>query len=84
MNFKSLTVLLLAIVTVSFSSCCDKQKAGENYSIVDGVIVFDEPEREAGQQSVLQLAVDPIEEVRIAFVGLGMRGNDSLVSTDNP
>lgn len=78
MNFKSLTVLLLAIVTVSFSSCCDKQKAGENYSIVDGVIVFDEPEREAGQQSVLQLAVDPIEEVRIAFVGLGMRGADAV------
>ncbi len=46
----------------------------ENYSVVDGVIVFDEPVRTQDQHSVLQLTVDPIPVVRVGFIGLGMRG----------
>lgn len=53
---------------------CASQEGGEDYKIVDGTIVFDEPQRAPGQQSVLGLAVDPIEVVRVGFVGLGMRG----------
>ena len=49
-----------------------------NYSIVHNTIVFDEPQRVEGQQSVLQFAVDPIENVRIGFIGLGMRGPDAV------
>ena len=49
-----------------------------NYSIVHNTIVFDEPQRIEGQKSVLQFAVDPIENVRIGFIGLGMRGPDAV------
>lgn len=39
-----------------------------------GTIVVDTPAREAGQQHVLGLTADKMETVRVAFVGLGMRG----------
>lgn len=39
-----------------------------------GTIVVDTPARPAGQQSALGLTVPKIENVRVAFVGLGMRG----------
>ena len=46
--------------------------------IENGMIVFDEPHRAAGQQSMLQFAADPIPVVRVGFVGLGMRGPDAV------
>ena len=39
-----------------------------------GTIVVDTPARPAGQQHVLGLKTDKIQTVRVAFVGLGMRG----------
>ena len=38
------------------------------------MITTTSPERPAGQQPVVGLRVPPIEEVRVAFVGLGERG----------
>ena len=38
------------------------------------MIVFDEPSRAAGQESMLGFAAEPIPVVRVGFVGLGMRG----------
>ena len=48
------------------------------YTIQDGTIVTEVPERPAGQQSALGLAVEKIPVVRVAFVGLGMRGPDAV------
>ena len=56
------------------SCCCDNGISGENYQFKDGMIVFDEPARAAGQESMLQFAADPIPVVRVGFVGLGSRG----------
>ena len=39
-----------------------------------GTIVVDTPAREAGQEHVVGFKTDKIETVRVAFVGLGMRG----------
>lgn len=39
-----------------------------------GTIVVDTPARPAGQQSALGLTVPKLQNVRVAFVGLGMRG----------
>lgn len=39
-----------------------------------GTIVVETPERPAGQQNVLDLATPALPVVRVAFVGLGMRG----------
>ena len=80
MNNKILHLILGIILLLGISGCDSKGAKTEkkNYKIVDGIIVFDEPQREKGQQSVLQFAVDPIENVRIGFIGLGMRGPDAV------
>lgn len=36
------------------------------------------PQRPAGQESVLGLTADPIDTVRVGFIGLGMRGHDAV------
>ena len=43
-----------------------------------GPIRIDVPERPAGQESVLGLATDPIDTVRVGFIGLGMRGYSAV------
>ncbi len=48
------------------------------YTIQDGTIVTEVPERAAGQQSAIGLTVAKIPVVRVAFVGLGMRGPDAV------
>ncbi|MEI8203207.1 MAG: Gfo/Idh/MocA family oxidoreductase [Bacteroidota bacterium] len=42
------------------------------------IIKTSEPPRPKGQTDVLQLACTPIDTVRIAFIGLGMRGSDAV------
>ena len=42
------------------------------------LIEFPEPARPAGQQDVLQLRCDPIDTVRMAFIGLGARGSSAV------
>lgn len=43
-----------------------------------GVIKVDVPERPAGQESALGMTADPIDVVRVGFVGLGMRGYSAV------
>ena len=43
-----------------------------------GTIEIETPEREEGQQHVIGLKADKLETVRVAFVGLGMRGPDAV------
>ncbi len=47
-------------------------------SIVDGRIVFDTPQREAGQQTMLEFAAEPIAVVRVGIIGIGMRGQGAV------
>ena len=73
---------MFLVIVIALSSCnggsqSDKQ-TGKNYQIKDNVIVFDEPQRVEGQTSMLQFAAEPIENVRIGFIGLGMRGYDAV------
>ena len=42
------------------------------------MIVFDEPARVAGQESMLGFAAEPIPVVRVGFVGIGMRGSAAV------
>ena len=48
------------------------------YTIQNGTIVTEVPQRPAGQQSALGMTVPKIPVVRVAFVGLGMRGPDAV------
>lgn len=67
---KKYALLLCALAALACAGGC----ASEGWRTVDGVIVFDTPAREAGQQSVLRLQTEPLETVRVGFIGLGMRG----------
>ena len=44
----------------------------------EGTIVTETPTRPAGQQDALGMTAKPLSEVRVAFVGLGMRGADAV------
>lgn len=57
--------IIISIVTVLAMCSCASQS---------GPIVIDVPERPAGQEDVIALAVDPIDTVHVGFIGLGMRG----------
>ena len=43
-----------------------------------GIIRTPEPKRPAGQQDMIQFAAEPIADVGIGVVGLGMRGGDAV------
>lgn len=63
---KSLSLLFLCFLLIS----CGSQKVDEQSS----TIKTDVPARSAGQSDVLELKTDPLPTVRVAFIGLGMRG----------
>ncbi|MGL4993585.1 MAG: Gfo/Idh/MocA family protein [Bacteroidales bacterium] len=80
---KKICFLLALIQCVLFSSCTEgtSQKVTQNvtekgtkWSWDQGTIVVEEPARKAGQESVIGLTTPKMDGVRVAFVGLGMRG----------
>ena len=73
-SFTAVFMLLIVVMTSCKSDC----NSGKNYIIEDNFIVFDEPQRVDGQTSMLEFAAEPIENVRIGFIGLGMRGPDAV------
>lgn len=70
------TILFLAICLCFIG--CSKQSA-----CTTTMIPTPTPERPAGQEDVLQLKVDPIPTVRVAFIGLGMRGPGAVSRMTN-
>ena len=75
-KFNLFFILCATLMMGVMQSCSDATSsiAGDNYSFQDGMIVFDEPARVEGQQSMLGFAAEPIPVVRVGFIGLGMRG----------
>jgi predicted dehydrogenase len=63
---KILSLFILGFLLIS----CGQQKVKEQ----PFVIKTDVPARPAGQTDVLDLKTDPLPTVRVAFIGLGMRG----------
>ena len=70
------TVIAVVISLTGICSCCNQNEYG--YNIKDGVIVYNTPERPAGQISMIGFATEPIDTVRIGFIGLGMRGPSAI------
>ena len=62
MDMKRLIIFIASILVVC---SCARQ---------NGLIVIDTPARPAGQQDAIAMTSDPIDTVRVGFVGLGMRG----------
>lgn len=69
---KKITLILtfLTAVFVLCTSCCEHKP----YKIVGCTIVCDTPARPAGQQDMLGFAAEPMDTVRVGFIGLGSRG----------
>lgn len=59
-------------------SCRQTVPASLGAHLEDGYIVFDTPARAPGQTSVLGLRCEPMDTVRIAFVGVGSRGSSAV------
>lgn len=69
MRFKSTIIAAVAIVILV---SCGSQKSGSL------LIETDVPERPAGQSDMVGFAAEPIDTVRVGFIGLGMRGPDAV------
>ena len=52
--------------------------AGQNINKKNEIIRLKIPERSANQEHVLQLRCEPIPNVRIGFIGIGMRGYEAV------
>lgn len=78
-NMKRLFILTLAVVTaVCPAFAGPKLKSSMKYKYVKGQIVLETPKRAKGQTSALGLTAEPIENVRVGFVGIGNRGSFAL------
>lgn len=72
-HFSSIAVLAICLI---FSVACSNDEYG--YKIKNGTAVYNTPERPADQISMIGFAVDPIDTVRVGFIGLGMRGPSAI------
>lgn len=69
LNFILFAILIFTL-TQPLTSCRDRSVSG-----VEGTaIILPEPPRPEGATDVIELRCDPIPVVRVAFIGLGMRG----------
>ena len=71
-------VLFVLAMALTLASCGKKVPASVPATIKNGMIELKAPARAPGQVSALGMACDPIDTVRIAFVGVGGRGTAAV------
>jgi predicted dehydrogenase len=64
------------ILIICFGIFLEAQAKGKNKS--PEIVRFETPKRSVGQKNVLQLRCEPISTVRVAFIGLGHRGQGAV------
>ena len=77
MKLKNLLVVALAAISVAAGA--QSLSPSTKWHWDKGTIVVETPQRPAGQQHVLGLTAPKMETVRVAFVGLGMRGPGAVM-----
>jgi len=76
-NFAFILAAALMLVSgLALSGCDCPAKSDEN--TFEPKAVFAVPERESGQTDVIELRCEPIDTVRVAIIGLGMRGYEAV------
>lgn len=73
-----LQLSILAVAAMMTLPSCDKSNKDGEYEIKDGIIYTQVPERAEGQKDVVGLRLEPMDSVRVGFIGLGMRGPDAV------
>lgn len=68
-------VFAVVSILISFASCGTTGR----YTVKDGKIIYPVTPRPADQQCMIGFRTDPIDTVRVGFIGLGMRGPDAVV-----
>lgn len=72
MNIKHLFMVVAGLVLVGIIDCTAQQNITARNEVKPIEVAI--PERPTGQKDVLQLTTEKLDTVRVAFVGLGMRG----------
>ena len=71
-------LFILSVCVMAFASCSKTVPASVPAHIKGGKIVLDVPARAPGQQSAIRMACEPIDTVKVAFVGIGGRGSAAV------
>lgn len=74
MFLKKLALASAAVLTIGATLSAQSLSPSTKTHWDKGTLVVETPERPAGQEHVLGLTAPKLETVRVAFVGLGMRG----------
>ena len=74
MKIKHFLSALLAASFFCVTSCSQSISSSTKTHWENGTLIVETPARPAGQEHVLGLTAPKMETVRVAFVGLGMRG----------
>ncbi len=78
-QMKKTLLVLSAVYTILLVSCVNNSSQKQaNDSVFTARELFPEPTRPQGQKDVIELTCDPIDTVRIGFIGLGMRGSGAV------
>ncbi|MBT3207083.1 MAG: Gfo/Idh/MocA family oxidoreductase [Bacteroidetes bacterium] len=73
------TIVVFISILVLLNSCGNNSKPEPSIKNIAGALeLFSEPERPDGQKDVIELRCEPIQTIRIAFIGLGMRGAGAI------
>lgn len=73
MKIRLLGAVVAIMAALLLTSCTEKP-----YKMVDGTIVYNTPQRDKGQSDMIGFAAEPLETVRVGFIGLGMRGPSAV------
>jgi len=68
--------VLFATIMILIVAC--KTDQNDKSQLFNAVEIFSEPVRPEGQSNVLALRCEPIDTVRLAIIGLGMRGQQAV------
>ena len=76
---RKISLSLFLILTILLISCGEglRQKKSDS-TLFKAQELFSEPVRPVGQKDVIELRCDPIDTVRIGFIGLGARGSQAV------
>lgn len=72
-----LNLVLFALLTLAIVACNNSSNRSDQQTFT-AVDAFQTPPRPANQTHVLELRTDPIDTVRVAIIGLGMRGQGAV------
>lgn len=72
-----LAPMLLLLFLIALGACSNTETRNEE-TLFQAQELFPEPPRPEGQTDVIELRCDPIDTVRIAFIGVGSRGKGAV------